>query len=153
MNIPSGLFLFGLIYFLLMAGVSSIQAFQKKENPYYITTAICLFMVLAYVFIFLDHRLLMIVVFITAVLLSIMGLPKMLKEWSGLLPESDIVGPVRGRDFFTRKVWLKLASRWGVWKAYFLNKLIGILIIGGVLFILYLWDMMSRLYVVTCTIA
>jgi len=44
--------------------------------------------------------------------------------WAKLLGETDFSAPLRGRDSLTMKGWLKLASRWGVWRTVFLYRLL-----------------------------
>ena len=123
----------------------------------YIVATIFLLIALGFVFIYFNQRLLLIFLLITASLLSIMLYPKTLKElkreWARLLQEAEISAPLRMGDFFTKKGMLKLVSRWGVWKTIFLYNLLDVLIIGGVLFILSLWDMISITAVVIATIA
>ena len=113
-------------------------------------------MALAFVFMFINQLLPVIFLMVAAVLLSVVGLPKMSKvlkrEWAKILHEADLSAPLRGRDFLTMKGWLKLASRWGVWKTVFLYWLLNVAIIGGALFTLSLWGIMSITYVATYTI-
>lgn len=156
MNLPFGLLLFGLIFFLLLAVGFIIQAQRKQEKAYYIFAAVSLLFALAFVFIIIDLPQLVVVLMITVGPLSIIGLLKMLKvwkrKWTRLQRESDISAPMRGRDFLTMKGWLKLASRWGVRKTVFLYILLAMPISDGMFFILSLWVKRSMAYVVLETI-
>jgi len=59
---------------------------------------------------------------------------------------------LKARDFLTNKGWLKLASKYGLWKTMFLIYLLSVVIIGGILFTLSTFSVFITIeYVVVYT--
>ena len=156
MNPPLGFLLFGSAFFLIVAAVGVMQARRKKEKTYYGSALVSLLMAPVPILIYINQFLPTILLMASAVLLSIVGWPKisrvLIQEWTKILQESDISTPLRGRDFLTMKGWLKLASRRGVLWTVFLHSLFMMIIFGVALFTLSLWGIVSTLYVTVCTI-
>jgi hypothetical protein len=133
LNLPLGIFLFGVAFFGLLIVVNVVRARRKREKLYYLGAAVSFTMLVAIVLVFLNQFVLGLTLVGVTAILSIAGLPKMqqelTKQWEGI----DLSAPLRGRDFLTNKGWLKLASRWGQWKTIFLYYLL-CLGIGGAIF-------------------
>lgn len=140
MNPPYELFLFGVVFFGFMAAVSVVQAHRKREKTYYLSTMVCFVVLLAFIFFFLNQPILALTIIITAGILSIVELPRMLKvrerELTKRLRDTDFSAPLRKRYFLSDIWWLKLASKWGLRKTMFLFYLVSMSQSGGILFIL-----------------
>jgi hypothetical protein len=144
----------------VMAAVNLVQAHRKKERTYYIGAVVgCFLMSLAGISIILGQILLGLILFGSTVVLSVVSLPKMIRMREGealkLLREGELSAPIGWREFLTlialvptSKGWLKLASRWGVWKTVCFYSLLTTAITGGILFVFG----MSVTYIVTYTI-
>lgn len=118
-----------------MVAVSAVQARRTKEKTYYLGAVVGLVMLLAFVFAFFNQLILALIVIVATGILSIVGLPKMLKvqmrELAKQLQEADLSSPLRVRDFFTTKWWLKLASKWGLLKTTCLYYVLSMVVMGG----------------------
>ena len=57
------------------------------------------------------------------------------------LAQVDLSAPLRGRELLSNQGILKLAYRWGVWKAVFISWLLYGAIIGGTYYTLSIWGM------------
>jgi NADH:ubiquinone oxidoreductase subunit 6 (subunit J) len=140
MNPPYELFLFGVAFFGFMAVVGVVQAHRKREKTYYLSAMVCFVMLLAFIFFFLNQPILALTIIITAGILSIVELPKMLKvrerELTKRLQEKDFSAPLRKRYFLSDIWWLKLASKWGLRKTICLFYLVSMSLSGGILLIL-----------------
>jgi len=140
MNPLYGLILFGVAFFGFMTTVGIVQARRKKEKAYYLAAVIGLMALLMFVFIFLNQLILAFILMIATGIFSIAGLPKMLKvqerELAKQLQKANLSAPLRVKDFFTTRWWLKLASTLGLLKTMGLYYLLSVVIIGGILFIL-----------------
>lgn len=140
MKLPYELFFFGVSFFGFMAAVSAVQASRTKEKTYHLGAVVGLVMLLAFVFAFFNHLILALIVIVATGILSVAGLPKMLKvqkrELAKQLQEADLSSPLRVRDFFTTKWWLKLASKWGLLKTTCLYYLLSVVITWGIFFTL-----------------
>ena len=136
MNLPYGLFLYGVAFFGLMTIVNAVQAHRKKEKAYYLAAMISFMVLLAFVFAFLNQLILAFILIIATGILSIAGLPRLLKiqdrELTKQLQKVDLSAPLRVRDFFTNIGWFKLSSKWGLWKTMCLFYLLSMVIIGGI---------------------
>ena len=114
MKLPYELFFLGVSFFGFMATVSAVQARRTKEKTCYLGAVVGVAMLLAFVFAFLNQFILALIVVVANGLLSIAGLPKMLKvqklELAEQLQEVDFSWPLRVRDFPTTKWWLKRTS-------------------------------------------
>ena len=123
-----------------MAVVNAVQAHRKRERAYYLATMVGFLVLLAFVFAFLDQLILALALVVATGIMSIAGLPKLLKiqerELTKQLQDVDLSAPLKRRDFLTNKGWLKLTSKWGSWKTMFLFYLLSAGIIGGIFFIL-----------------
>lgn len=157
MNLPYELFLFGVAFFGFMAVVGVVQARRKKEKTYYLGAVVGFVVLLAFVFAFFNQFILSFILIVATGILSITGLPKMLRiqerELAKQLQKADLSAPLRGRDWLTWKGWFKLAYRWGIWKTVFLYWLLAVAILGGMLFTLSMYGVMSMGYVAVYTIS
>jgi predicted MFS family arabinose efflux permease len=140
MSFPFELFLFGVAFFGFMAVFGAVRAYRKKEKAYYLSSMASFLVVLAFFFAFLNQVILALIIFVATGILGIVGLPRMLKaserELAKQRQEVDLSAPLKARDFLTNKGWLKLASKYGLWKTMFLIYLLSVVIIGGILFTL-----------------
>ena len=57
------------------------------------------------------------------------------------LAQVDLSAPLRGRELLSNQGILKLAYRWGVWKAVFIHWLLYGALVGGTLYALSIWGM------------
>lgn len=140
MNSSYGLILFGAAFFGFMMVVSVVQARRKKEKAYYLAAVIGLMAFLIFAFAFLNQLVLAFIFMIATCVLSVAGLPKMLevqkRELAKQLQKANLSAPLRVKDIFTTRWWLKLASTLGLLKTICLYYLLSVVIIGGILFIL-----------------
>ena len=92
------------------------------------------------IFVILNHFILVLVLFVAIGILSVAGLPKIIKamrqEPLKELQETDLSAPLRGRDLLTWKAWFKLASRWSIRKTMCFYSLLNMGGIGAILFTL-----------------
>ena len=121
-----------------MVIVGVVQARRMKEKAYYMSALVSFVILLSFVFIFLNQFILVLFLFVTAVILSIAGLPKAIKAMRRQplkeLQETDLSAPLRVRDLLTWKAWFKLASRWGIRKTICFYSLIMTGGCGAILF-------------------
>ena len=140
MNFPSGLLLFGVAFFGFMAVINAVQAYRKKERAYYLAATVGFMVLRAFVFASLNQLVFVLILVIAAGILSIAGLPKLLKiqerELISKLQKADLSEPLRVIDFFTNTGWFKLASAWRLWKTMCLFYFLSVFIIGGIFLIL-----------------
>ncbi len=119
-----------------MAVVNALQAYQKRERAYYLAAMVGFLVLLAFVFAFLNQPIVALVLVVSTGIVSIAGLPKLLKtqerELTNQLREVDLSAPLKRREFLTSKGWLKLTSKWGLWKTMCLFYLLSAGIIGGI---------------------
>lgn len=124
MNPLYGLMLFGVAFFGFMVVVGVLKARRRKEKAYYISAMVSFLMLLSSIFVILNQFILVLVLFITIGILSVAGLPKMIKvmrrEPLKELQETDLSASLRIRDLLTWKGWFKLTSRWGIRKTMLL---------------------------------
>jgi len=156
MSFPYELFLFGVAFFGFMAVVGVMQARRKKEKTYYLSATASFLMILIFVLAFLNQLILVLILLVATGILSIAGLPKLLKaserEMVKQRQKTDLSAPLRVRDFFTNVGWFKLASKYGLWKTMFLIYLLSVVIIGGILFTLNTFSSFITIgYAVSCT--
>ena len=128
MNPLYGLMLFGIAFFGFMVVVGVVQARRKKEKAYYISAIVSFLMLLFSIFIILNQFILALILFIAIPILSIAGLPKIIKvmkrEPLKELQETDFSAPLRVRELLTWKGWFKPKSRWGIRKTMCLYSLL-----------------------------
>ena len=140
MNFPYELFLVGVAFFGFMAVVNVVQAHRKKEKTYYLGATVSFIMLVACVLIFLNQFIVALTLTALTAILSIAGLPRVLKvqerELAKQLQKADLSAPLRVRDFFTNIGWFKLASKWGLWETMCLFYLLSVVILGGIFFTL-----------------
>jgi len=149
MNPPYGAILFFAVFFGFMAVVGLVQAHRKKERLYYSSAMIGFLVLLGFVSIFLNQFILGVIILGAAVIWSIAGLPKVLKLQERQLQEVDLSAPLRRREFLSNKMWMKLACRWGVWKAVTVYSLLAMTVIAAIVtVILSMWGIMDIWYVV-----
>jgi len=143
-------------FFGLLSLANAVQAHRKKERTYYIGAMTGFLMLLASVFWIFNQFLLGLVLFATAGILTIAGLPKIIRmlgrESAKQLQEMDPSAPLRGRDFLTWKAWFKLTSRWGFRKTVCFYSLIMTVVTGATLFILSVLGMISIAWAIGSTI-
>lgn len=132
---PYGLILFGVFFFGFMAVLGVVQARRKKENVYYASAVGSFLVFLGFIFVFLNQFILVIVLLGAAFVLSIVGLPKVLKMQERELKEVDLSAPLRRREFLSSIMWLKLAYRGGVWKSVSIFALFAITVTAGLVYI------------------
>jgi len=156
MNPLYGLMLFGVAFFGFMVVVGVVQARRKKEKAYYIGTVVSFLFLLFSIFIILNQFILALILFVAITLLSIAGLPKMMKtmkrEPLKELQETDFSAPLRVRELLTWKGWFKLESRWGVRKTMCLYSLLNMGGIGAIVFTLSILGMISIVWAIGVTI-
>ncbi|MEM2242198.1 MAG: hypothetical protein QW827_00830 [Candidatus Bathyarchaeia archaeon] len=137
-NMPFELFLFGIIFFGLMAILGAMRARQKGEKAYYLSAMASALVLLAFVLAFLDQPIPAFVIVITVGMMSFALLPKVLRaserEMVCQLEEMGISAPLRARELLTNKGWLKLASKHGLRKTTMLYFLLSTVIGGTILF-------------------
>ena len=113
-------------------------------------------MLLWSILIFLNQFILSLVPMVAWVILSIVGLPKIVKvmrrEPLRELQETDFSAPLRVRELITWKGWFKLASRWGVRKTMCFYSLIMTAVSGATLLTLGISGMISIAWVIGLTI-
>ncbi len=156
MNFPYELLLFGVTFFGVMAIISAVQAHRKKEKMYYLSAIVGSAVLLAFIFAFLNQPFIALFLVIATGILSIAGLPKMLKvqerELTKRLQKTDFSAPLKKRYILSDIWWLKLASKWGLRKTMCLFYLVSMSIMGGILFILStLYSFLTIEYVVVYT--
>ena len=156
MNPLYGLMLFGVAFFGFMTIVNAVQAHRKKEKAYYIGAMVSFLMLLWSVLIFLNQFILSLVPMVAWVILSIAGLPKIIKamrrESLKELQETDFSAPLRVRELLTWKGWFKLTSRWGVHKTMCFYFLIMTVVSGAMLFTLSILGLISIAWAIGLTI-
>jgi len=155
-NMPYELFLFGVAFFGFMAVFGAVRAYRKKEKAYYLSSMAGFLAILIFVLAFLNQLILALILVVATGILSTALLPRMLKaserELAKQRQEVDLSAPLKARDFLTNKGWLKLASKYGLWKTMFLIYLLSVVIIGGILFTLSTFSVFITIeYVVVYT--
>jgi len=156
-NMPYELFIYGVVFFGFMAVLSAVQAHRKKEKVYYLSSMVGFLAILMFGLAFLNQLILVLIVMVATGILSIALLPKTLeaseREMVKQRQKADLSAPLRVRDFLTNVGWLKLASKYGLWKTMFLIYLLSVVIIGGMLFTLSTFSGFITIeYVVSCTV-
>ena len=134
-QLPYEIFLLGVVFFGGMGVINFIRAYRKREGEYYFGSLIGFLVVVMWILLILEQILPMLVLTAIVVIVSVWRLPKINKIVDRELREMDISSPLRARDFLTYGGWLKLAKRWGVWKAACIYFLLAIAVIGGMLYI------------------
>ena len=138
MNPTYGLMLFGIAFFGFMVVVGVVKARRKKETAYYISAMVSFLMLLISIFVILNQFILVGILFVATFILSIAGLPKIIKTMSREplreLQETDLSASLRVRDFLTWKGWFMLTSRWGVRKTMCFYSLFMTVVCGAILF-------------------
>ena len=156
MNPLYGLMLFGVAFFGFMVVVGVVQARRKKEKAYYISATVSFLMLLFSIFIILNQFILVLVLFIAIGILSVAGLPKIIKTMKREplmeLQETDFSAPLRVRELLTWKGWFKLTSRWGIRKTMCLYSLLNMGGIGAIFFTLSILGMISIVWAIGVTI-
>ena len=156
MNPLYGLMLFGVAFFVFMVVVGVVQARRKKEKAYYISAIVSFLMLLFSIFIILNQFILALILFVAIPILSIAGLPKIIKamrrEPLKELQETDFSAPLRVRELLTWKGWFKLESRWGVRKTMCLYSLLNMGGIGAIFFTLSILGTISIAWTIGFTI-
>ena len=147
MNPLYGLMLFGVAFFGFMVVVGVVKARRKKEKVYYISAMVSFLMLLSSIFVILNQFILVLVLFVATFILSIAGLPKIIKvvrqEPLKELQETDLSAPLRIRELLTWKGWFKLTSSWGIRKTLCLYSLLNMGGIGAMLFTFSFLGMIS----------
>jgi len=147
MNSLYGLMLFGVAFFGFMVVVGVVKARRRKEKAYYISAVASFLMLLSSIFVILNQFILVLVLFIATGILTIAGLPKIIKTMKREplmeLQETDFSAPLRVKDFLTWKGWFKLTSRWGIRKTMCLYSLIMTGVSGAMLFTFSILGMIS----------
>jgi hypothetical protein len=156
MNPLYGLMLFGVAFFGFMVVVGVVQARRKKEKAYYISAVVSFLMLLSSIFVILNQFILVLVLFIAIGILSVAGLPKIIKtmkrEPLKELQETDFSAPLRVRDLLTWKGWFKLTSRLGIRKTMCLYSLLNMGGIGAIVFTLSILGTISMILTAVVTI-
>jgi len=156
MNPLYGLMLFGVAFFGFMVIVGVVKARRRKEKAYYISAMVSFLMLLSSVFVILNQFILVLVLFVATGILSVAGLPKIIKvmrqEPLKELQETDFSAPLRVRDLLTWKGWFKLESRWGVRKTVCFYSLLNMGGVGAIFFTFSILDMISIVWAIGVTI-
>lgn len=79
MNALYRLMLFGVAFFGFMVVVGVVKARRKKEKTYYISAMVSFLMLLSSIFVILNQFILVGVLFVAIGILSVAGLPKIIK--------------------------------------------------------------------------
>lgn len=123
-----GVILFGAIFMLFIVIIGVVRARRMKEKAYYMSAVLGFLMFLSFICILLNQFILFLVPFVFAFILSILWSSKireaMWRETAKQLEETDVLAPLKVRDFLEWKGWIKLAGRWGVWKTTCLYSLV-----------------------------
>jgi hypothetical protein len=151
--------LFAIVFFGFMAVVGAVQAHRKKEKAYYIGSLVGFSFVFVFVLILLYQFILALVLMAAIGVLSVVALPTAMRvqrrKIAKQIKRIDLSGlsdPLRIRDFFTWKGWLKLAIRWGVWKTAGIYCLFPMIVIVAALYILIMYVIVRIEFVVVNTI-
>ena len=156
MNPLYGLMLFGVAFFGFMVVVGVVKARRKKEEAYYISAMVSFLMLLLCIFVILNQFFLVLVLFVATFILSIAGLPKMIKvirrEPLKELQETDLSAPLRIRELLTWKGWFKLTSRWGIRKTICFYSLIMTGVCGAILFTFGILGFINMVWAIGYTI-
>jgi len=121
-----------------LAGVASIvKARRKRENTYYLITAVVFLMFLAVVVVLFNQFMLSFALIVVIGMLSIAILPKAMNLYRQEIvkqrQEADVSTPLSIRDFLTWKAWIKLKAIYGFRKMLLLYSLFNIGTIGAIL--------------------
>jgi len=156
MNPLYGLMLFGVAFFGFMVVVGVVKARRKKEKAYYISAMVSFLMLLSSLFVILNQFILVLVLFVATGILSVAGLPKIIKvmrqEPLKELQETDFSAPLRVRDLLTWKGWFILTSRWGIRKTMCFYSLLNMGGVGAIFFTFSILDMISIVWAIGVTI-
>lgn len=162
MGPPYRVILFLAILFGFSAVVSIWQARRRKERIYYVGAIVVFLMLSVFALALLNQPLLAFIVLIVTGIVSAVALPKMMtiqrremsEQLEKQLREVDFTAALKGREFLTWKGWLKVARKWGVWKATAIYSLLSMVFIAVVLStILSMLDLMNPWYIIGFTIA
>lgn len=138
-QVPLGLILFGIVLGALLVVAGAVKAYRAKQRIYHVSTIEGLLVMLIFALAFLDLFMLSLVLVIVLGIFSFAMLPSVLeargKELNKKLHETDASSPLTVRDFFTDAFWLKLVTRWGLWKCLGLIYLAFLAGISGVLWV------------------
>lgn len=129
-----------------------VKARRKKESTYYVTGIISFLAPLGFILLILNQIVLGLFLLGAIFVISIIMLPKVVKLRVRELQGVDLSTPMRKREYLSDKMWLKLAQRWGVWKAVCIYSLFIGTPIGVALYILSAYGIMPLESVATATI-
>ena len=122
-----------------MAVITIIRARREKERLFYLGVVADFLLALIAISVLLKQILIASLLIALGSLFLIVAWPKLVKlsgrEYTKTLKEVDLSAPLRMREFFTMKGWLKLASGWGVWKTVLLFWFFNVAGMGGGLFL------------------
>ena len=148
--------LFGVAFFGFMVVVGVVKARRKQEKAYYISAMVAFLMLLSSVFVILNQFILVLVLFVAIGILSIAGLPRIIRamrrEPLEELQETDFSAPLRVRELLTWKGWFRLVSRWGIRKTVCLYSLLNMGGIGAIFFTLSILGTVSISWAIGLTI-
>ena len=147
MDPPYGAIFLLLVICGLVGFASIVKARRKRENIYYLITAVVFLMFLAVVVALLNQFLLSFALIIVTGILSIAILPQAMdlyrQEIVKQRQETDVSTPLSIRDFLTWKAWIKLESTYGFRKMLLLYSLFNIGTIGAILITLTALDIIN----------
>ena len=156
MNPFYGLILFGVAFFGFMVVVGVVKARRKKEKAYYISAMVSFLMLLSSIFVILNQFILVLVLFVAIGILSVAGLPKIIKamrqEPLKELQETDLSAPLRIRELLTWKGWFKLTSSWGLRKTLCLYSVFMMGVGGAIFFTLSILGIINIVWAAVFTI-
>jgi hypothetical protein len=116
MEIPHELFYLSTFFFAVMVVVAFSRAYREKERGYYVSGILCLLGAVWSILFVLDQVPLAGLVWVAAMIISIVMLPGLDAFLDRRMGEVDIEGPLRVAEFFsnTYSGWLKLAYGHGL---------------------------------------
>jgi len=154
MEIPYELFYLSTFFFAVMVVVSFFRAYREKEKLYYLGAVLCLLGLVWSILFVIEQVPLAGLVWVVAMMVSIVMLPKLTAFQDRQIREVDVESPLRVRDFFFNRYsgWLKLAYRHGLMVTAILYLMYSELIDGVMLLALDLfYDLPSGLITSTLT--
>ena len=113
-------------------------------------------MLLSSIFVILNQFILVLVLFVAIGILSVAGLPKIIKvmrrEPLKELQETDLSAPLRIRELLTWKGWFKLTSSWGLRKTLCLYSVFMMGVGGAIFFTLSILGIINIVWAAVFTI-
>jgi hypothetical protein len=107
-----------------------LRARQEKERLFYVTAALGFLMGLIGVLVFLKQIWFTLAVIYLSCLLVAATWSRMMRllerGYAKTLQETDLSAPLELRDFLSLRAWMKMMSRWGLWKTLLFTWILGV---------------------------